>query len=235
MRDGVAIVSLLGGEMVSISEDIYADEKIFSLDFDKTPMPSGYSELPFIYERGVADEGLCRAIIDSIDRSKARDAKIQSGFDRTVRHTTLHQLFAEAKELYLQILHTMRPKIERFFSVTLSMATEPQFLEYGVGGHYACHADNGSLQKRGEEIVGFRITKSRRKVTTLLFLNSHGRDFLGGELEFCYLFDKSRNTIRLQPQAGDFLAFPSHALFMHQVHPVTRGTRYAIAQWHDII
>ncbi len=221
--------------MVPISKSILADEKIFRLDFDKTPMPSGYSELPFIYERGVADEGLCRAIIDSIDRARACDAVTEGGFDKKVRHTTLHHLSSRAKELYLEVLRTMLPKIERFFSVTLSFATEPQFLEYGVGGRYACHADNGSLQMVGDEIVGFRITKPRRKVTTLLFLNSYGEDFLGGELEFCYLRDTEGRSVRLQPHQGDFLAFPSHALYMHRVHPVSQGVRYAIAQWHDII
>ena len=221
--------------MVPISASILADEKILRLDFDKTPMPSGYSELPFLYEPGAADVKLCQAIIDSIDRAEACEARIQSGFDQNVRHTTLHHLTPRAKELYLEVLRAMLPKIERFFSVTLTFATEPQFLEYGVGGHYACHADNGSLQKRGEEIVGFRITKPRRKVTTLLFLNSYGEDFLGGELEFCYLHHKEGRSVRLQPRRGDFLAFPSHVLFMHRVHPVTRGVRYTIAQWHDII
>lgn len=65
-----------------------------------------------------------------------------------------------------------------------------------------------------------------RVVSLSLFLND---DFEGGELEF------KEFNIKIKPEAGEIVLFSSGFPYMHQVHPVTKGIRYAVVKWYDYI
>jgi hypothetical protein len=47
-------------------------------------------------------------------------------------------------------------------------------------------------------------------------------DYEGGELEFIYF-----NNLKIKPNAGELLIFPSNYLFVHKVNPITKGEKYA--------
>ena len=91
-----------------------------------------------------------------------------------------------------------------------------QFLGYPVGGHYIEHNDAETFDK-GE---WRRIAD--RDVSFLFYLNS---EFGGGELEFPDL------GLTIKPKKGMMIAFPSYKEFVHKVHPVTWGHRYALVSW----
>uniref|UniRef100_A0A7S1EDK5 Fe2OG dioxygenase domain-containing protein n=2 Tax=Hemiselmis andersenii TaxID=464988 RepID=A0A7S1EDK5_HEMAN len=63
--------------------------------------------------------------------------------------------------------------------------------------------------------------------SALLYLNTLGDDFEGGE--FAFLDDDADRIV--QPRAGRLLLFPSGPENLHQVREVTRGTRYVLAMW----
>ena len=63
----------------------------------------------------------------------------------------------------------------------------------------------------------------------LLFLND---DFIGGELEFCYLCYFDGSKVIIEPKAGSLVAFASHTIFAHEVKPV-KGERYALVKWWE--
>ena len=63
-----------------------------------------------------------------------------------------------------------------------------------------------------------------RIVSMSLFLND---DFEGGELEF------KEFNIKIKPEAGEIIVFSSGFPYMHQVHPITKGIRYAVVKWYD--
>ncbi|EKX36100.1 hypothetical protein GUITHDRAFT_146036 [Guillardia theta CCMP2712] len=63
--------------------------------------------------------------------------------------------------------------------------------------------------------------------SALLYLNTHGKDFHGGEFSF---IDDDADRI-VQPRAGRLLIFTSGPENLHQVREVTRGTRYVLAMW----
>jgi len=60
--------------------------------------------------------------------------------------------------------------------------------------------------------------------TTLLYLNTHSKDYKGGRL----MFDTRRLNHTMEPKAGRVLMFTSGKENPHHVEKVTQGTRYAI-------
>ena len=63
-----------------------------------------------------------------------------------------------------------------------------------------------------------------RVVSLSVFLND---DFEGGELEF------KEFNIKIKPVAGEIVVFSSGFPYMHQVHPTSKGTRYAVVKWYE--
>jgi predicted 2-oxoglutarate/Fe(II)-dependent dioxygenase YbiX len=81
-------------------------------------------------------------------------------------------------------------------------------LKYSEGEYYDDHYDYHP--------------NNRRQVTAICYLN---KDFEGGELEFPY-FD-----IKIKPQPGMLLLFPSNYAYRHISHTITKGTKYALVTW----
>jgi predicted 2-oxoglutarate/Fe(II)-dependent dioxygenase YbiX len=81
-------------------------------------------------------------------------------------------------------------------------------LRYDYSGYLPAHQDQGV---------------STRVLSVLLYLND---DYEGGELEF------KHSNIKIKPEPGSVLFFPSNFLYVHEVHPVTKGPRYALPNWY---
>jgi len=84
-------------------------------------------------------------------------------------------------------------------------------LKYSTGQEYKAHADGGTA-------IG-------RAISSIVYLND---DYEGGEVEFVNF------GLKIKPQAGMMLLFPSTYPYAHIAHPVTSGTKYALVTWiHD--
>lgn len=81
-------------------------------------------------------------------------------------------------------------------------------LKYEKTGHLPAHQDQGI---------------STRVLSVLLYLND---DYEGGEIEFRH------SDLVIKPDPGSVLFFPSNFLYVHEVHPVTKGPRYALPNWY---
>lgn len=81
-------------------------------------------------------------------------------------------------------------------------------LRYDQTGHLPAHQDQGI---------------STRVLSVLLYLND---DYEGGEIEF------QHSDLVIKPDPGSVLFFPSNFLYVHEVHPVTKGPRYALPNWY---
>ena len=64
-----------------------------------------------------------------------------------------------------------------------------------------------------------------RDLSTVIFLND---DFEGGEFVFPEL------KVRIRPEPGLLIAFPSSEFYLHGVEPVISGTRYAMVNWMTV-
>lgn len=81
-------------------------------------------------------------------------------------------------------------------------------LKYEKTGHLPAHQDQGI---------------STRVLSVLLYLNDN---YEGGEIEFRH------SNLSIKPDPGSILFFPSNFLYVHEVHPITNGIRYALPNWY---
>lgn len=81
-------------------------------------------------------------------------------------------------------------------------------LKYGVSGHLPAHQDQGV---------------SSRVLSSVMYLND---DYEGGEIEFV------NSGVKIKPEAGSIIFFPSNFLYVHEVYPITQGFRYAMPHWY---
>jgi Rps23 Pro-64 3,4-dihydroxylase Tpa1-like proline 4-hydroxylase len=81
-------------------------------------------------------------------------------------------------------------------------------LRYGKTGHLPAHQDQGV---------------SSRVLSTVMYLNDN---YEGGEIEFI------NSGVKIKPEAGSIIFFPSNFLYIHEVHPITSGLRYSMPHWY---
>jgi predicted 2-oxoglutarate/Fe(II)-dependent dioxygenase YbiX len=81
-------------------------------------------------------------------------------------------------------------------------------LKYLNGTNYKLHYDSNS--------------NTGRAISAVCYLNN---DFIGGELEF------PNFKIKIKPEPGMLILFPSNFAYSHIAHPVTDGIKYNIVTW----
>jgi len=120
--------------------------------------------------------------------------------------------------------NTVKNIINPFYQVEVDSSEIPQILSYGIGGHYRPHIDGESIwmTPRGEKIWK---KSTDRDLSMVFFLNN---DFEGGDFVFPEL------KVRVRPEPGMMVCFPSNHHYMHGVEPVTKGKRYSIVTWSTV-
>ena len=145
------------------------------------------------------------------------------------------------EKMYAEQFTRYKTEIEAYFAVAMTRSTKVQVLEYTEGFFYVKHADDSSeLVNKEKETVGFKVVAAQRKLSSVLFVSSHvssaksdAQSFSGGELLFNYLYDSEGKMMKIEPEAGELIVFPSHPYFSHEVLPVKEGYRLTLVQWHD--
>ena len=130
-------------------------------------------------------------------------------------------LFPKIEDLLRNAVHQI---INPFYQQEVDSSEIPQILSYGIGGHYKPHIDGESIwvTPRGEKIWK---KSTDRDLSIVLFLNN---DFEGGDFVFPEL------KVRVRPEPGMMVCFPSNHHYMHGVEPVTKGRRYSIVTWATV-
>lgn len=132
-----------------------------------------------------------------------------------------HQLDAvgeAARTVGEQVLHWLSAE-PRFMARALPARIHPPlFNRHSVGEAYGDHIDSALMALPGQGL------SLRTDLSATLFL-SEPDDYDGGELQVCEGIDRRS----VKGQAGDLVLYPSGAV--HQVTPVTRGTRHACVLW----
>ena len=130
-------------------------------------------------------------------------------------------LFPKIEDLLRNAVHQI---INPFYQQEVNSSEIPQILSYGIGGHYKPHIDGESIwvTPRGEKIWK---KSTDRDLSIVLFLNN---DFEGGDFVFPEL------KVRVRPEPGMMVCFPSNHHYMHGVEPVTKGRRYSIVTWATV-
>jgi predicted 2-oxoglutarate/Fe(II)-dependent dioxygenase YbiX len=119
-------------------------------------------------------------------------------------------------------------KLHNRYGVTLERALQGYAKKFDTT--YTFHEDYGLLKYRGETKDHYDAhadggTPSGRSISAVFYLND---DYEGGEIEFVHY------GIKIKPEAGTLVLFPSNYPYAHIAHEVTDGIKYAIVTWvHD--
>jgi predicted 2-oxoglutarate/Fe(II)-dependent dioxygenase YbiX len=114
-------------------------------------------------------------------------------------------------QMYMLLLASSAPYQERLGINEPLYHENYNVLRYRGGQEYKAHYDGNTL--------------SGRCVSAIIYLNN---DYEGGHVEF------TNFGVKIKPEPGMLLLFPSNYAYTHIAHPVTSGTKYAIVTWmHD--
>lgn len=115
-------------------------------------------------------------------------------------------------QFYLSLLAASVPYSARYTIGEGLYHEEYSLLKYSSTQEYKAHYDSTS--------------KLGRIISALIYLNN---DYEGGELEFINF------KIKIKPEPGMLILFPSNYAYAHRSTPVTEGTKYALVTWiHDV-
>jgi SM-20-related protein len=240
--------------MKQLSTYVYCDELFDTIDIPHAIFASPYKDYPYLIIKNFFSKEDCRVLTglvqeDSQSKQKAQVRKkdhtgiIESDIIEEYRKTNIGKLDSYYEKVYAEQFSKYKPEIEAYFSVAMTLSTKVQVLEYREGFFYVKHADDSSeLVNKAKETVGFKVVAAQRKLSSVLFVTSHvssakadAQSFSGGELLFNYLYDSEGKMMKIEPEAGDMIVFPSHPYFSHEVLPVKEGYRLTLVQWHDTV
>lgn len=95
------------------------------------------------------------------------------------------------------------------YHINENLYIEPlNILKYSDNQGYLNHYDGG--------------TETARSVSAIAYLNN---DYSGGEIEFVNF------KIKIKPEPGMMIIFPSNYAYSHIAHPVTSGKKYSVVTW----
>lgn len=114
--------------------------------------------------------------------------------------------------------------IHNQFYTMLLAAVGPYAKKYGINENFY-HENYNVLRYRGGQEYHAHYdggTDIGRCISAICYLNS---DYEGGEIEFVNF------GVKIKPEPGMLILFPSNYAYTHIAHPVTDGTKYAIVTW----
>jgi len=144
--------------------------------------------------------------------------------DKRIRDTKtidIGGIIPELTDLLHNVVHRI---INPFYGFKIKDSEPPQLLKYEVGGHYKPHYDGVAKWRNPDGSMQWKKSVDR-DLSCVIFLND---DFEGGELVFPEL------KIRIRPEPGLMICFPSTQHYLHQVEPVTKGVRYSMVTWFTV-
>lgn len=114
-------------------------------------------------------------------------------------------------QMYFLMLAGLLPYAKRYGLEEPLVHEHYNLLRYQEGQEYKSHYD------------GF--TGLGRAISAIIYLNN---DYEGGEIEFPH------HKVKIKPEPGMMILFPSNFAYKHIAHPVKSGTKYALVTWiHD--
>lgn len=177
----------------------------------------------FIMEHAKRQKKVDLSVFDPEQSNQTKNTKFS--VDKKVRDTQMLDLEDIAGEIIDLFRNVVTNVINPFYEFEVKDSELPQLLHYGVDGHYMPHCDGESLWKPpGNEPLIWRKSTDR-DLSTVLFLND---EFEGGDFVFPEL------RVRVRPEPGMLVCFPSTHEYLHGVEPVTKGTRYSIVNWMTV-
>jgi predicted 2-oxoglutarate/Fe(II)-dependent dioxygenase YbiX len=151
-----------------------------------------------------------------------RAGTVGQGTNQNLR-TNYHLGITASAELDIPVAQNVHNQMY----MLLLAATVPYKNKYGLEDNLWHEGYNMLRYRGGQEYKAHYdgSTGSGRSLSAIVYLNN---DYEGGHVEF------TNFNVKIKPEPGMLLLFPSNYAYTHIAHPVTNGTKYAIVTWlHD--
>ena len=178
---------------------------------------------------------VCRDLVERMVGAPGESASVYIGHNEPAvkplsRKTLLVDVPPALDGIVRDRLDAWRGAIAGHFGVALTGYETPQYLVYGPGGFFRPHVDTRPPEDLRHDEDGGRL------VSAVIFLSTpdstERADYEGGELRLFNLVDEPAWRglgFACDAAPGLLLAFRSDTV--HEVTPVTRGFRCAVATW----
>lgn len=156
------------------------------------------------------DSGISWVRAETIGQGTNQSARTNYNLNVTnTAQVTGNQVAANIhNQFYTMLLAAIGPYSEKYGIHETFYHEDYSVLRYRGGQQYHAHYDGG--------------TNVGRCISAICYLNS---DYEGGEIEFVNF------GVKIKPEPGMLILFPSNYAYTHIAHPVTDGTKYAIVTW----
>lgn len=144
--------------------------------------------------------------------------------DKKTRNTQISPIEPVYPQVSELLHHIVKNVINPFYQFEVDSCEVPQLLSYEVGGHYKPHIDGEGIWTAPDQTQIWRKTVDR-DLSMVLYLND---EFEGGDFVFPDL------KIRIRPEPGLLVCFPSNRFYRHGVEPVTKGRRFSMVTWMTV-
>lgn len=175
---------------------------------------------------GLIEPSLCQHVIEIAECCQFQPSSILINVvDTEVRSSDIlalgngNALQESTNQLLLNKIKVVQDLLFKHYGVKFPHAEMCSILRYMAGQSYKRHVDNLLLESRFVEVANGIPT---RDISIVGYLND---GFEGGETFF------DRQNIKVKPQAGSVVVFPSYYTHPHQSLPVIRGKKYAFTSW----
>jgi predicted 2-oxoglutarate/Fe(II)-dependent dioxygenase YbiX len=144
--------------------------------------------------------------------------------DKKTRNTQISPIEPVYSQINELLHHIVKNVINPFYQFEVDSCEVPQLLSYEIGGHYKPHIDGEGIWTAPDQTQIWRKTVDR-DLSMVLYLND---EFEGGDFVFPDL------KIRIRPEPGLLVCFPSNRFYRHGVEPVTKGRRFSMVTWMTV-
>lgn len=176
--------------------------------------------------RDVLDASLCQHILQVVQHTSMEPAGILvDGVDQQVRSNDMLKLggtdplLQSTNQLLWSQISIVQRLLFQEYGVRFPYAEPCTILRYRAGQFYRRHIDNLLLASRMQEVQQGIPT---RDISVVGYLND---GFTGGETYF------DRQAIKVKPEAGAVLVFPSYFTHPHESLAVDEGEKFAFTSW----
>lgn len=121
--------------------------------------------------------------------------------------------YSDLRNIYFDVKNRLDVCLNDYqqkYNIKMEYMEAINFVKYGPGQHFQVHADHG-----------FSYTCT---VSSVMYLNDN---YTGGELWFPNL------DVKIKPDYGDIILFPSTYIYAHASLPVESGTKYSAVTMFD--
>lgn len=193
-------------------------------------------EHPIVDIDSGVDKNEIKALCDTLLKTSENERQYAPIFTEeqklhvNLRLRTVHYLYQQEmldnSPVVQEVVKKIISEIKRHWGVDVEVHDRPYAAGYAPGFFITDHSDNCTT-KDGVPIVN----NTKRRFTALLYLNTKGVDYDGGQLDFPSIRNESNALLTPSHNAGSLVIFPSNPLFLHGVSKVRWGYRVVLVSF----